>query len=520
MRIIRRYSFCLVLILLGLNAYSQAVQEPDVFRHIRENKTDSIAYFLEQGNDINGLFPRNTLLEIAIVYNQIDVVKLLIDRKANVNLQNNRSTPLFLGVYYGKEYQSNKITELLVANGANVNFVGTNGTTPLILATKLNNSPAAKFLYEHDADPTIKDRYGNDFFYYALRGNDPSLIQYFVSRGFEIPRMASVEDGPYIRLPENGALLSQSIRYDSLTDIAEWRQLDLSEDTDGLPDREAIELYLKKYPLKYSNEYRKVGNIFVVSDIHGHYDHFVNLLRGNDIIGKNLEWTFGNGHLVIAGDVFDRGDKVTECLWLIFNLEQQAEKHGGMVHYLHGNHELLILKDNDKNYAHEKYIFPYAKAGIDSYDLFSREYILGRWLNSKNVAVKINRLLIVHGGIPPYFVDQKRTIDQMNREINNYMADTSGVMLAGDDVIIEPIWYRGYFENTDMGSDLAKVCKYYKVDKVIVGHTPVDQVKLLQNNYVIGVGVHFTGPARPAQGLLVSNGKFYRCDEKGHKTEL
>ena len=520
MRIIRRYSFCLVLILLGLNAYSQAVQEPDVFRHIRENKTDSIAYFLEQGNDINGLFPRNTLLEIAIVYNQIDVVKLLIDRKANVNLQNNRSTPLFLGVYYGKEYQSNKITELLVANGANVNFVGTNGTTPLILATKLNNSQAAKFLYEHDADPTIKDRYGNDFFYYALRGNDPSLIQYFVSRGFEILRMASVEDGPYIRLPENGVLLSQSIRYDSLTDIAEWRQLDLSEDTDGLPDREAIELYLKKYPLKYSNEYRKVGNIFVVSDIHGHYDHFVNLLRGNDIIGKNLEWTFGNGHLVIAGDVFDRGDKVTECLWLIFNLEQQAEKHGGMVHYLHGNHELLILKDNDKNYAHEKYIFPYAKAGIDSYDLFSREYILGRWLNSKNVAVKINRLLIVHGGIPPYFVDQKRTIDQMNREINNYMADTSGVMLAGDDVIIEPIWYRGYFENTDMGSDLAKVCKYYKVDKVIVGHTPVDQVKLLQNNYVIGVGVHFTGPARPAQGLLVSNGKFYRCDEKGHKTEL
>jgi hypothetical protein len=520
MKTIRRCSLCLAFILYGLTAYAQAAQEPDVFRHIRENKTDSIAYFLEQGNDVNGLHPRNTLLEIAIVYNQIDVVKLLIDRKANVNLQNNRSTPLFLSVVYGQNYDSNEITELLVAHEADVNFVGVNGFTPLILASKLNNSPAAKFLYEHDADPAIKDRAGNDFFYYVLRGNDPSLVQYFVSRGFVIPRMSSVEDGPYVRLPGNGAPLSHRMRYDSLTDRAEWLQHDLGEVSDGLPDREAIESYLKKYPLKYSDEYRKVGSIFVVSDIHGHYDHFLNLLRANGIIDANLEWTFGKGHLVIDGDVFDRGDRVTECLWLIFNLEQQAEKHGGMVHYLLGNHELLILKDNDKNYAHEKYILPYAKAGIDYHDLFSREYVLGQWLRTKNIAVKINRLLFVHGGIPPYFADQKRTIEQMNQSINIYMTDTSGVMLDGDDVIIEPMWYRGYFENTDMGSELAMVCKYYKVDKIIVGHTPVDHIKLLQDNYVIGVGVHFNGPDRPAQGLLISNDKFYRCDEKGHKTEL
>lgn len=517
---IRRCSLYLVFILNGLNAYAQAVQEPDVFRHIRENKTDSIAYFLDQGNDINGLHPRNTLLEIAIVYNQIDVVRQLIDRKANVNLQNNRSTPLFISVMYGQQYQSNEITELLVTHGANVNFVGVNGFTPLILAGKLNNSPAAKFLYEHDADPTIVDRAGNDFFYYVLRGNDPSLVQYFVSRGFDIPRMSSVEDGPYIRQTGSGALVSHRMRYDSLTDQAEWLQRDPGEESDGIPDREAIESYLQKHPVKYSDEYRKVGSIFVVSDIHGHYEHLVNLLRANEIIDVNLDWAFGKGHLVIDGDVFDRGDRVTECLWLIFNLEQQAEKHGGMVHYLLGNHELLILKDNDKNYAHEKYILPYAKAGVDYHDLFSREYVLGQWLHTKNVAVKINRILFVHGGIPPYFVDQKRTIELMNLSVNQYMSDTSGVTLNGDDIIIEPMWYRGYFENTDMGSDLDRICKFYKVDKIIVGHTPVDQVKLLQDNYVIGVGVHFNGPDRPAQGLLISNDKFYRCDEKGHKTEL
>ncbi|MDZ7608527.1 MAG: metallophosphoesterase [Cyclobacteriaceae bacterium] len=239
-------------------------------------------------------------------------------------------------------------------------------------------------------------------------------------------------------------------------------------------------------------EYRKVESIFAVSDIHGHYLSFIELLRANKIVDKNLDWNFGKGHLVIAGDVFDRGDLVTECLWLIFKLEYQAEQSGGKVHYLLGNHELMILKDNDKTYADDKYILPYAKAMMDYHDLFGQNYVLGQWIRSKNIAVKINNLLFVHGGIPPDFVDQKRSMDQMNQSIHEYMADTSGITLADKDLIIEPTWYRGYFEKSVTGEDLARVCKYYKVDKVIVGHTPVNQIKSLQDNYVIGVGIPFT----------------------------
>jgi hypothetical protein len=516
----RPYFLYLILLLCWFAAQSQVTQKVDIFRFIEENKIDSIQYFLDKGNNINGIYPQYTMLEVAIASNQIDVVNWLIEHNANVSLINNRSTPLLLSVSYGQKYQSNKIVELLVSHNANLNYVGFNGFTPLILACKINNNLAAEFLYEKGADTSKKDRAGNDFFYYVLRGNDASLVRYFVSKGFEIPRTSSLEDGPYIEIPKNGGLEVFHMLYDSLSDMADWLKEEQADENKGIPKREVIETLLKKTQSLNGAEYRKVESIFAVSDIHGHYQNFIELLKANKIIDKNLDWIFGKGHLVIVGDVFDRGDQVTECLWLIFNLEYQAEKSGGRVHYLLGNHELMILKDNDKTYANDKYILPFAKAIMDYHDLFSQNYVLVQWLRSKNIAVKINDHLFVHGGIPPEFVEQKRTLDQMNQSIHKYMADTSGITPPEKDLIIEPTWYRGYFEKSNMGEDLSMVCKYYKVSKIIVGHTPVNQIKSLQDDYVIGVGIHFTGPDRPAQGLLIRNGQYFRCDEAGKTTQL
>ncbi|MEQ9007674.1 MAG: metallophosphoesterase, partial [Ekhidna sp.] len=79
-----------------------------------------------------------------------------------------------------------------------------------------------------------------------------------------------------------------------------------------------------------------VDKIAALSDIHGQYDLAVEILRNNQIIDAELNWSFGDGHLVIVGDIFDRGDKVTVALWLIYELEQQARAVDGRVHYLLG----------------------------------------------------------------------------------------------------------------------------------------------------------------------------------------
>ncbi len=71
-------------------------------------------------------------------------------------------------------------------------------------------------------------------------------------------------------------------------------------------------------------DYDGAPRILALSDIHGEYDAFVDILQRAGVIDRQLRWTWGNGHVVINGDTFDRGTKVTECLWLIYRLEQEG----------------------------------------------------------------------------------------------------------------------------------------------------------------------------------------------------
>jgi hypothetical protein len=104
----------------------------------------------------------------------------------------------------------------------------------------------------------------------------------------------------------------------------------------------------------FRQRYNRVDSIAAISDVHGNYDTYLNHLLSNGIINKDLDWKFGRGHLVFLGDALDRGDKVTEILWHLIKLAKQAAKAGGRVHFLLGNHELMVL-DGDLRYIHEKY---------------------------------------------------------------------------------------------------------------------------------------------------------------------
>ena len=80
------------------------------------------------------------------------------------------------------------------------------------------------------------------------------------------------------------------------------------------------DLSLDQYKIEYPSEksfYNNVSKIVCISDIHGQYDLALNILKNNKIIDENLKWNFGDGHMVIVGDIFDRGDKVTELLWFV-----------------------------------------------------------------------------------------------------------------------------------------------------------------------------------------------------------
>ena len=195
--------------------------------------------------------------------------------------------------------------------------------------------------------------------------------------------------------------------------------------------------------------------------------------------------------MVIVGDVFDRGDKVTETLWFLYNLEQQAEKKGGKVHYLLGNHEYMALH-NDVRYIHDKYVKT-SELLDTSYDqLFSNETVLGRWLRSKATMVKINNSFFVHGGISQKFLDLGFEIENVNQLMRESIDRTKKEMKSTSFYKNYykkngPIWYRGYFNDDLTNSEIKKILSQLDIKHMVVGHCSNEEVVQLYNNKIFGV---------------------------------
>lgn len=59
------------------------------------------------------------------------------------------------------------------------------------------------------------------------------------------------------------------------------------------------------------------------------------------LIDADDNWIGGRAHLVQVGDQMDRGSRERDIYKLLFHLQDTAPKHGGRVHILLGNHELM-----------------------------------------------------------------------------------------------------------------------------------------------------------------------------------
>jgi hypothetical protein len=265
-----------------------------------------------------------------------------------------------------------------------------------------------------------------------------------------------------------------------------------------------------------------VDKIFVVSDLHGQYKIFKKLLNANGIIDENNLWIWEDGHLVITGDVFDRGNQVHEILWLIYNLENQARAAGGMVHLLLGNHEIMVLQ-NDLRYVDKKYFTISELFEIDLPDFYDENTFWGRWLRSKNFLTVIDSYLFVHGGIHPELIKKYNSINEINR-IMSVNIDTDRDEIKNNQELSDlfrskgPIWYRGFFEPDTLPevseTDLINILEHFNVEKIIVGHTTKDSIQSSYNQRIINVdgGIKY---GVKGEGLLIFKNQFHAVDSNG-----
>jgi hypothetical protein len=274
------------------------------------------------------------------------------------------------------------------------------------------------------------------------------------------------------------------------------------------------------------------GNpIVAVSDIEGGYKTFRDFLINSKVIDSDLNWTFGKGHLVLVGDFVDRGWSVTQVLWFIYKLEQDATKQGGFVHFIIGNHELKNMQ-GDYGASAEKYLAVGNILGKVQSELYHRNSFLGRWVSSKNALELINGNLFAHGGIHPDVADSKLTLDEINRVIKrNYYKpyypkkeNTIEQLLTSTKTGV--CWYRGYFKDDLTQEQVDRGLNKFKAKTIIVGHTLQSKVNKTYNGKVIGIDVrhpkdyHKNWPNGQSEGLLIEINKYYRVLANGKKEEI
>lgn len=280
----------------------------------------------------------------------------------------------------------------------------------------------------------------------------------------------------------------------------------------------------------YSDEKSKFNNVkrvAALSDIHGQYDIFSEILRANKIVDKNLDWSFGDGHLVIVGDIFDRGAEVLQTLWFVYRLEIQAEKVGGKVHYLLGNHEYMVLHGNLK-WLNGKYHRTADLLGREYQDLFAEDTVLGAWLRTKPTIIEINDTIYVHGGFSKEFLSHNYSIDEVNSLYRKSIDMTTEEIEANSRFSVlhsksSPIWYRGYFtvfrQKPLSMEEVNEVLAILNNERMVVGHTSNSKIAKLNNGEIYAVDS--TIKAR-AEGdiLFIEESGIYRGSFTGERFKL
>ncbi|MBP6978050.1 MAG: ankyrin repeat domain-containing protein [Bacteroidales bacterium] len=508
--------------------------EKYLLKVIRDGDTAIVQTLISTGLDINGYYGKNadrTLLDMAIDAEEYEMVRFLVRQGADLEKPSDDITPLMEAAINNNLL----ISRYLLDRGAHVDPVDRMGNTALFYAAKYGSLRLNKLMVQRGSDVSHKNNrkwMPHDMAYSSNKDTIVNYLRTMAVKRDSAYRTPSCSDGPHIVWDnhtrifiiylQRDSTLNQTLMVDHMMDMP-----DTALSFNGFMF-DTLSYTIYRNPVHYPHEFDHVDRIFVVGDMHGQYDSLVTMLRQCNVIDNELNWSWGTGHLVFTGDIFDRGDKVTECLWLIYKLERQALMASGCVHYILGNHELMNLT-NDMTYQSEKNNFFSNYFDIHYSQFFTPYTVLGQWLRSKKIMLRINDILFTHGGISSQMLAMHLDIDSVNHVVRRYLnleydkrnSDALNLLLF----TYGPFWYRGYFKNGHLPPEatqeqIDRTLDFYKVSHMVIGHTDVPFITPMFDAKVFPIDIPFHDPQYHQQSLLIEGEHFYRIYLDGKKVLL
>ena len=218
-----------------------------------------------------------------------------------------------------------------------------------------------------------------------------------------------------------------------------------------------VALAISAQPINLHGQEPLDRKIIVLGEVQGAANTVATFLEHLDLIDSEHHWTGSDTILIQAGDLVDDGEHVRAALDLFMGLQDEAAAAGGEVIVLMGNHEALNILDELRDVnplAYQSFAGPdsenrrrqvweawstwrtqraeavgetfaadseveaewyaaHPPGWVEYVESMGPEGVYGAWLRSLPVAVEINDILFVHGGVNLEIED--RNVASINR---------------------------------------------------------------------------------------------------------
>jgi len=154
-----------------------------LFKAAKDGDIKTVREALDHGASVNdaGESQLEEALRCAVWRGHLDIVSFLLEKGAQVNKKQERGeTAIFVSCDTGNL----ELTQLLLNAGAEVNIANRSGITPLMNAAGPGgNLKLVQLLLAHGADIHAKGEWDEDAVYFAVKKNNPEIVEFLVERG-------------------------------------------------------------------------------------------------------------------------------------------------------------------------------------------------------------------------------------------------------------------------------------------------------------------------------------------------
>lgn len=187
----RKFTQIISSIFIALFGFACARQD-SLYKAIEAGDTQQVAQLIANGADVNKRYskpsPGSTPLMWAITKGNLDIVKLLLQAKADIHAQDKEGmTPLMVACITERP----QIADMLIKEGANIHTANAGGATALLLSAYYGNLELVNLLVQAGADVNRADNQGATPIFLAANAGNNALLNSLIKAGANVNVMTS-----------------------------------------------------------------------------------------------------------------------------------------------------------------------------------------------------------------------------------------------------------------------------------------------------------------------------------------